>query len=177
MELNLPQPSLVLASTPEMGYVKNMVGDHEDQLRKMDCDMAQLRLKLVELQSLREGFKHFVAEHWLPLIQYLHSITNTQCSCGTDARNGTDSASSYHTLPQCSSLRPIPLPQTRPPSPSPSIPALDSQSKSNSDSDDNLLPFQGFWSRLFPATIPIRVSDTEDGASGYEAAGEDEIDN
>ena len=56
--MNLPQPSLVLASTPEMGYVQNMVGDHEDQLREMDCDMARLRLELVELQSLREGFKH-----------------------------------------------------------------------------------------------------------------------
>ena len=139
--MNLPQPSLVLASTPEMGYVKNMVGDHEDHMRDMDCDMAHLRLELVELQSLREGFKHFIADHWLPLIQYLHSFPNTQCSCGTDARDGADSASSYHTPPQCSSPRPIPLPQTRPPSPSPSIPALDSQSESDSDSDDNLPPF------------------------------------
>ena len=111
-----------------MGYVKNMVSDHEDRLREMDCDMAQLRLKLVELQSLREGFKHFITDHWLPLIQYLHSFPNTQCSCRTDARNGADSASSYHTLPQCLSLRPIPPPQTRPPLPSPSISTLDSQS-------------------------------------------------
>ena len=128
MELNLPQPSLVLASTPEMGFVKDMVGNHEDHMKDMDCDMARLRLKLVELQNLREGFKHFIADHWLPLIQYLHSFPDTQCSCGTDARNGVDSSSSYHTPPQCSSLRPIPPPQTRPPSPSPSIPALDSQS-------------------------------------------------
>ena len=160
-----------------MGYVKNMVGDHEDRLREMDCDMAHLRLELVELQSLKEGFKHFIADHWLPLIQYLHSFSNTQCSCGTDARYGADSASSYHTPPQCSSPRPIPLPQTRPSSPSPSIPALDSQSESDSDSDDNLPPFQGFWSHSFLVTIPIRVSDAEDGASGYEAAGEDEVDN
>ena len=153
-----------------------MVGDHEDHLREMDCDMARLRLESVELQSLREGFKHFIADHWLPLIQYLHSFPNAQCSCGTDARDGVDS-SSYHTPPQCSSPRPIPPPSTRPPLPSPSIPALDSQSESNSDSDDNLLPFRGFWSRSFPATILIRVSDAEDGASGYEAAGEDEVDN
>ena len=175
--MNLPQPSLVLASTPEMGYVKNMIGDHEDRMREMDCDMARLRLELVEMQSLREGFKHFIADHWLPLIQYLHSFPNTQCSCGTDARDGVDSASSYHTPPQCSSPRPIPPPQARPPSPSPSVPTLDSQSKSDSDSNDNLPPFRGFWSRSFPATITIRVSDAEDGVSGYEAAGEDEIDN
>ena len=160
-----------------MGYVKNMVGDHKDRLREMDCDMARLRLELVELQSLMEGFKHFITDHWLPLIQYFHCFPNTQCSCGTDARDGNDSASSYHTPPQCSSPRPIPPPQTRPPSPSPSIPALDSQSESDSDSDDNLLPFRGFWSRSFLATIPIRVSDGEDGALGYEAAGEDEVDN
>ena len=55
---------------------------------------ACLKLELVELQNLREGFKHFVAEHWLPLIEYLHSISNTQCSCGTDARDGIDSAAS-----------------------------------------------------------------------------------
>ena len=175
--MNLPQPSLVLASTPEMGYIKNMLGDHEDRMRDMDCDMARLKLELVELQGLREGFKHFIADHWLPLIQYLHSFPDTQCSCGTDARNGADSASSYHTPPQCSSPRPIPPPQTRPPSPSPSIPALDLQSESVSDSDDNLPPFRGYWSRSFPATIPIGVSDAEDGASGYEAAGEDEVDN
>ena len=175
--MNLPQPSLVLASTPEMGYVKNMVGDHEDQLREMDYDMARLRLELVELQSLREGFKHFITDHWLPLIQYLHSFPNTQCSCGSDARDGAYSASSYHTPPHCSSPRPIPPPQTRPPSPSPSIPTLDLQSKSDSDSNDNLLPFRGFWSRSFQATIPIRVSDAEDGALGYEAVGEDEVDN
>ena len=160
-----------------MGYVKNMVGNHEDRLREMDCDMAWLRLKLVELQNLREGFKHFIADHRLPLIQYLHSFPNTQCSCGTDARDGVDSSSSYHTPPQCSSLRAIPPPQTRPPLPSPSIPAPDLQSESDSDSDNNLPPFQGFWSRSFLATIPITVSDAEDGASGYEAAGEDEIDN
>ena len=160
-----------------MGYIKIMVGDHEDCLREMDCDMAWLRLELVELQSLREGFKHFIADHWLPLIQFLHSFPNTQCSCGTDARDGADSASSYHTPPQCSSLRPIPMPLTRPPSPSPSIPTLDSQSESDSDSDNDLLPFRGFWSRSFPATIPIRVSVAEDGASGYEAAGKDEVDN
>ena len=160
-----------------MGYIKNMLGDHDDRMREMDCDMAHLKLKLVELQNLREGFKHFVADHWIPLIQYLHSFPNTQCPCRTDARNGTDSPSSYHTLPQCSSPRPIPPSQTRPPSPSPSIPALDLQSKSDSDSDDNLLPFQGFWSHSFLATIPIRVSDAEDGASGYEAAGEDEVGN
>ena len=175
--MNLPQPSLVLASTPEMGFVKDMVGNHEDRMRDMDCDMACLKLESVELQNLKEGFKHFIAEHWLPLIQYIHSFPNTQCSCRTDARDGAVSSSSYHTLPQCSSLRPIPLPQTRPPSPSPSIPSLDLQSESNSDSDDNLLPFRGFWSRLFLVTIPIRVSDAEDGASGYEAAGEDEVDN
>ena len=175
--MNLPQPSLVLASTPEMGYIKNMVSNHEDRLREMDCDMAQLRLKLVELKSLKEGFKHFITDHWLPLIQYLHSFPNTQCSCGTDARDGANSSSSYHTPPQCLSPRPIPPPQTRPPSPSPSIPTLDSQSESDSDSDDNPLPFRGFWSRSFPATIPIMVSDAEDGASGSEAAGEDEVDN
>ena len=139
--------------------------------------MARLKLKLVELQSLREGFKHFVAEHWLPLIQYLHSFPNTQCSCGTNARDGVDPATSYHTPPQCSSPRPIPPPQTRPPLPSPSIPALDSQSESDSDSNDNLPPFQGFWSRLFLVMIPIRVPDAEDGALGYEAVGEDEVDN
>ena len=61
--MNLPQPSLVLASTPEMGYVKNMIGDHEDHLREMDVEVARLRLELVELQSLREGFKHFIADH------------------------------------------------------------------------------------------------------------------
>ena len=132
-----PSAFLSVGFYPRDGVVKNMVGDHEDRLREMDCDMVQLRLELVELQSLREGFKHFVADHWLPLIQYLHSFPNTQCSCGTDARDGTDSASSYHTPPQCSSPRPIPPPQTRPPSPSPSIPTLDSQSESNSDSDDN----------------------------------------
>ena len=175
--MNLPQPSLVLASTLEMGYVKNMVGDHEDRMRDMDCDMARLKLELVELQGLSEGFKHFIADHWLPLIQYLYSFTNTQCSCGADARDGVGSTSSYHTPPQCSSPRPIPPPQTRPPSPSPSIPALDSQSKSESNSDDNLPPFRGFWSCSFPVTILIRVSDAEDGASGYKAAGEDEIDN
>ena len=139
--------------------------------------MARLRLELVELQSLREGFKHFIADHWLPLIQYLHSFPNTKCSCGTDARDGVDSASSYHTPPQCLSPRPIPPPQTRPPSASSSIPALDSQSESDSDSNDNLPPFRGFWSRSFPATILIRVSDAEDGASGYKAVGEDEVDN
>ena len=32
-------------------------------------------------------------------------------------------------------------------------------------------------SHSFLATIPIRVSDAEDGASGYKAAGEDEVDN
>ena len=42
MELNLPQPSLVLASTPEMGFVKDMVENHEDCMRDMDCDMACL---------------------------------------------------------------------------------------------------------------------------------------
>ena len=131
----------------------------------------------MELQSLRESFEHFVAEHRLPLIQYLHSFPNTQCSCGTDARDGADSASSYHTPPQCSSPRPIPPPSTRPPSPSPSIPALDLQSESDSNSDNNLPPFRGFWSRLFPVTILIRVSDAEDGASGYKATGEDEVDN
>ena len=159
-----------------MGY-KNMVGDDKDRLREMDCDMARLRLELVELQSLREGFKHFITDHWLPLIQYLHSFPNTQCSCGTDARDGVDSASSYHTPPQCLSPRPIPLPQTRPPSPSPSIPALDSQSESDSDSDNNLPTFRGFWSRSFPAMILIRVPDAEDGALGYKAVGEDEVDN
>ena len=160
-----------------MGFVKDMVGNHEDHMRDMDCDMAHLKLELVELQNLREGFKHFIAEHWLPLIQYLHSFPNTQCSCRTDARNGVDSASSYHTPPQWSSLRPIPPPPTRPPSPSPSIPTLDSQSESNSDSDDNLPPFQGFWSHLFSATIPIMDPHSEDGAKGYEAEGEDEADN
>ena len=160
-----------------MGYVKNMVGDHKDRMRDMDFDMAHLKLELVELQSLREGFKHFIADHWLPLVQYLHSFPNTQCSCGTDARDGVDSTSSYHTPPQCSSPRPVPLPQTRPPSASSSVPILDSQSESDSDSDDNLPPFRGFWSRSFPATIPIRVSDAEDDALGYEAAGEDEVDN
>ena len=83
-----------------MGYVKNMVGDHEDRLREMDCNMARLRLELVELQRLREGFKHFIVDHWLPLIQYLHSFPNTQCSCGTDARDGVDSVRA--TLPYCS---------------------------------------------------------------------------
>ena len=160
-----------------MGFIKDMVGNHEDHMRDMDCNMAHLKLELVELQNLREGFKHFIAEHWLPLIQYLHSFPDTQCSCRTDARNGVDTSSSYHTLPQCSSPRPIPPPQTRPPLPSPSIPALDLQSESDSDSNDNLLPFQGFWSCSFLVMIPIRVSDAEDGASGYKAAGEDEVDN
>ena len=63
-----------------MRYVKNMVGDHEDHLREMDCDMARLKLELVELQSLREGFKHFIADHWLPLIQYLHSFPTRRSS-------------------------------------------------------------------------------------------------
>ena len=35
-----------------MGYVKNMVGDHKDRLREVDCNMACLGLELVELQSL-----------------------------------------------------------------------------------------------------------------------------
>ena len=146
-------------------------------MRDMDCNMARLKLKLVELQNLREGSKHFITENWFPLIQCIHSFPNTQCSCGTDVRDGVDSASSYHTLPQCSSLRPIPPPQTRPPLASPSIPALDSQSKSDSDSDDNLLLFQGFWSSLFLATILIMDPHSEDGAEGYEAEGVDEADN
>ena len=154
-----------------------MVGNHEDCMHNMDCDMAHLKLELVELQNLKEGFKHFITEHWLPLIQYLHSFPNTQYSCRTDARNGVDSASSYHTPPQCSSPRPVPPPQTRPPSPSPSIPSLDLQSKSNSDYNENLLPFQGFWSHLFSVTIPIMVLHSEDGAEGYKAEGEDEADN
>ena len=78
----------MLASIPEMGYVQNMVGDHEDHMREMDCDMAHLRLELVELQNLREGFKHFIAEHWLPLIQYIHSFPSTQCSCNRCKRWG-----------------------------------------------------------------------------------------
>ena len=61
--MNLPQLSLVLASTPEMGFIKDMVGNHEDCMRDMDCNMAHLKLELVELQNLREGFKHFIAEH------------------------------------------------------------------------------------------------------------------
>ena len=89
---------IVGSRSPEMGFVKDMVGNHEDHMRDMDCDMAHLKLELVELQNLREGFKHFITEHWLPLIQYLHSFPDTQCSCRTDARNGVDS-SSYHTPP------------------------------------------------------------------------------
>ena len=65
--MNLIQPSLVLASTLEMGFVKGMVGNHEAHMRGMYCDMAHLKIELVELQNLREGFKHFITEHWLPL--------------------------------------------------------------------------------------------------------------
>ena len=58
-----------------MGFVKDMVGNHEDCMRDMDCDMTCLKLELVELQNLKEGFKHFIAEHWL--IGFPSSSTST----------------------------------------------------------------------------------------------------
>ena len=76
-----------------------MIRDHEYHVHEMDCDMACLKLELVQLQKLKEGFKHFITERWLPLIQYIHSPSNTQCSCRTDARNRANSTSSYHTPP------------------------------------------------------------------------------
>ena len=79
-----------------MGFVKDMVGNHEDHMRDMDCNMVYFTLKLVELQSLKEGFKHFVTEHWLPLIQYIRSFLDAQCSCGTDARDCQAEMTFYH---------------------------------------------------------------------------------
>jgi len=92
-EENLPRPSLLVGSTPEMGFVKDVVYGHDLKLVALNLEVETLRRLLHEqFQFVRSNqahylemktlFDHFIDEHWTSLQQAVFISTHRQCPCG-----------------------------------------------------------------------------------------------
>jgi len=92
-EENIPRPTLLEGSTPEMSFVKEYVHGLEQRLVDLQARLVRHQLdSYKEVEALRNGqlrivelevlFEHFVDKHYLPLQRAFFLLLRHQCPCG-----------------------------------------------------------------------------------------------
>src|SRR5579864_6387760 len=93
IEENLPRPTLQEGSTPEMGFVKEVVLGHEQKLVLLQIEVRALHHLLHEHYSwinscktdvslVSGNLEHIVDQHLVPLQHTIYISSRRQCPCG-----------------------------------------------------------------------------------------------